>query len=321
MASNDPEPSDAGSQDADAEQQALDLFRELNRYEGRSKEWPSSEVFEEPRRTLANRWQKFHADRDCGSSNLAFHEQIRRRPTGEKWAYQIYCRSCGYDVPEEEILFIGGEWWSEVGWRHYGRPLDDLRLPEDRVLELGPDPDRDALVDALTLSRIEREASFHGVSFQSETYKECEDCGQETMVRFDRRCRMCYDGEWTDQMTSTLEALSDSVRVRNQSFVHRLPENLDPTAIGDRCHTGTILWRRHDDEPAPKLVEVTQCLQDADDGHWEYVLEDPTRTESTQYRQEDLLDCFWDTGLNNRDHLKAVQDNRIRVIWNRVKDR
>jgi len=42
----------------------LDSYRELNQYDERDAEWPSAEVFEHPRRTLANKWQKFPAARD-----------------------------------------------------------------------------------------------------------------------------------------------------------------------------------------------------------------------------------------------------------------
>lgn len=82
---------------------------------------------------------------------------------------------------------------------------------------------------------------------------------------------------------------------------------------------GTILWRRHDNEPAPKLVEVTQRLQDVDSGHMEYVLQDMTHTTRDQYHEDDLADCFWPTGLHNEE-VKPIMDERIREVYQRVCD-
>lgn len=303
------------------EQQKPDTFSEMNRYDERDEDWPSAEVFEEPRRTLGNNWAKFHAARDCGARNVAFVENTTHRPISETYEYSIRCWQCGHHVDEDEVLFIGGDWWHEHGCLEYGKTLEDLFIPPERVLELGPDPDRDELVDALTLSRIERNASVFGLTFGNERYVECEDCGKETFLVFDDKCRMCYDGEWTERMQQTVNAAETSIRERNDSFVHRLEQEIDPLSIKDRAFEDKILWRRHDRERAPKLVVVTQCLQDDADGHWEYVLQDPTLTERHQYRQEDLADCFWDTGLYARDVTKPVQDDRIRALWNRVSGR
>lgn len=303
------------------QQTSIDPFHELNRYDERGEDWPSAEVFKEPRRTLGNRWAKFHAARDCGSRNVAFVENTTHRPTSEKYEFSLRCWQCGHEIDEDEVLFIGGDWFSEHGWMEYGRPLEDLWIPPERVLELGSDPDRDELVHVLNLCRIERNASFHGVSFKNEQYDECEDCGKETMLRFDRRCRMCYDGEWTDQMQSTVESLGISVRERNHSFVHRLESEIDPLSINGRAFEDKILWRRHDAENVPKLVEVTQCLKDDSDGHWEYVITDMTHTSEWRYHEDDLGDCFWDTGLYNNEYAKPVQDDRIREVWERVRER
>lgn len=300
------------------EQKNIDTFREMNRYDERDEDWPSAAVFETPRRTLGNYWMKFHAARDCGARKVFLIENTNHRPTSEKYEYSLRCWQCGHRIDEDEVLFIGGDWYSEHGWREYGRPLEDLWLPQSRVVELGPDPDRAELVRALKLGRIEREASFHGVAFKNERYDECRDCGRETMIRFDRRCRMCYDGEWTDRMQSTVESLGISVRERNHSFVHRLEKHVDPLSIKGRCFEDKILWRRHAQEPAPKLVEVKQCLQDDSDGHWEYVLTDMTHTTEDRYHEDDLADCFWDTGLYNDEHTKPVQDDRIREVYQRV---
>lgn len=82
---------------------------------------------------------------------------------------------------------------------------------------------------------------------------------------------------------------------------------------------GEILYRIHDHEPAPKIVEVVQRLEDVDDGHREYVLADPTHTTRDQYREEDLWDCFWTTGIVN-DEPKPVMDDDVRALYQRVCD-
>ncbi|EMA34114.1 hypothetical protein, partial [Halobiforma nitratireducens] len=119
------------------EQTQIDPFRALNRYDDRFEDWPSKEVFEPPRRTLANGWRKFHADRDCGSRNVYFRESTTHTPVSEKYEYDLVCRDCGYEIPETEVLFVGGQWYRDHGWETYGRPLEDLHLPADRVLALG----------------------------------------------------------------------------------------------------------------------------------------------------------------------------------------
>ena len=306
----------------DTDQQVLDAFREMNRYDGRNDDWPSDVVYTEPRRTLSNYWQKFHAARDCGRDKLAFVEQNTHHSTSEKYEYKIRCWECGHEVPEDEILFIGGDWFSRHGWQHYGRALNNLWLPPERVLALGHDPDRDELEDALELTRIEREGSFLsplGVSDPND-WRECEACGHDTPLLFDDRCRMCYDGEWTERMQNSLIAFERVVREHiNDSFVHRLPRKVDPLAPTGTAYPGRILWRRHDMEGTSKLVEVTQRLKDEDDGHYEYVLWDPTHTNRWQYGEEDLAGCFWDTGLTN-DEVKPVLDDRIRQVYQRVCD-
>lgn len=307
--------------DGASEQQKLDLFGEMNRYGHRHEDWPSDAVFDPPRRTLANYWRKWHAARDCGASSVRFVEQTTHRSTREKYAYDLRCWSCGHRVPEDEILFIGGDWFSQRGWEVARRSLDDLWLPEERVLELGPDPDREDLRDALDLTRVENGAQVPPPPFDTDKFRSCEACGHEVPVRFDDRCRMCYDGPWTDRMQQSLTALERHVREwHNNSFVHRLEQNIDPLRFGDVAAENAILWRRHDAESTSKLVEVTGRFEDVDDGHMEYVVEDPTLTCRWQYREEDLADCFWATGLYNKEHTKAVQDDRIREVYQRVCD-
>ncbi|WMT10291.1 hypothetical protein NP511_22105 (plasmid) [Natrinema thermotolerans] len=299
----------------DPDQTQIDPFRELNRYDDRTEDWRSSTVYEPPRRTVANGWAKFHADRGCGSDRVRYVEGSGSVASSDTYDYDLRCWSCGYRVDEDAVLFVGGEWFREHGWRHFGRPVDDLSIPADRVLDLGPNPDQNELIRALNLTRIERKASVFGLSFGNESYDDCEDCGQETYLLFDGRCRMCYDGEWTDRMQQTLDAAERSIRERNGSFIHRLGDQIDPLSIKDRAFEDKILWRRHDAEPVPKLVEVTQCLTDDSDGHWEYVLTDIAHTREWRYHEDDLADCFWDTGLYNGD-----RDDRIRDVWERVKE-
>lgn len=309
-------PGSESSEDVDEPvQQRLDLFSEMNRYDERGAVYPSSEVYEHPRRTLHNYWVKFHAARDCGAAKVSYLEETTHRSTGEKYEYRLFCWSCGHDVEEDEVLFIGGDWYSRYGWEIYRRAVEDVRITEDRVLELGPDPDREALERVLRLSRIEREASVFGVSFGNEQYRECEDCGQETILRFDDRCRMCYDDEWTENMTETIETLAIQVRERNGSYRHRLPNRLDPVTPG--AGTGKMLWRRHDAEATTKLVEVVQRFEDVDSGERYYQLTDPTHTEYWTYHEDDLVDCFWYTGLYNKE-VKPVMDDRIREVYQRV---
>lgn len=94
---------------------------------------------------------------------------------------------------------------------------------------------------------------------------------------------------------------------------------MTPTEPGGLAGEGEILWRRHDAENTDKVVEVTQRLEDYDDGHMEYVLEDPTRTYRWQYHEDDLNSCFWTTGIIN-DETKAVMNDRVREIYQRVCD-
>jgi hypothetical protein len=185
-------------------QTSIQPFDDMNRYDGRhcrtDDGYPinSEAVYAPPRRTRANGWVKFHATHDCGKQNVRFIEHTSWYTSSERHEYRLYCGSCRHRVDEADVLFIGGDWYQEWGWRTYGRGLDDLFIPPERVLELGPDPDEGALKQVLDIGRIERGASvwFNTVT-DRDRWKECEDCGHEVPVRFDDRCRMCYDGPWT----------------------------------------------------------------------------------------------------------------------------
>lgn len=305
---------------SDTEQAALDTYREMNRYDGRDEDWRSDAVYTEPRRTLANGWMKFHAVRDCGARKVYYVEETNSRPTSETYEYALRCWDCGHRVDEDDVLFIGGEWFDQHGWLAYGNTTDKLNLPADRVLDLGPDPDREELVDALELTRIEQNASVFGLTFGNERYHECADCGRETFLVFDDHCRMCYDGEWTDRMQSIVESAETSIRERNNSFVHRLESHVDPLSIHGRAYEDKVLWRRHDAENVSKLVVVTQCLQDDSDGHWEYILTDLTHTSEWRYHEDDLAACFWDTGLYDREQDQPGLEGKLRETHQRVCD-
>jgi hypothetical protein len=293
----------------------------MNRYDERDEDWPSAAVFEPPRRTLGNYWVKFHATRDCGAQKVALVENTSHRPTSEKHEYSLRCWDCGHRIDETEVLFVGGDWFSQHGWQYFGRLVDDLWLPRKRVLELGPDPDRDELVRALELGRIEREGSgLTGFLFGQGNWYECDDCGHETVLTYDGYCRMCYDGEWTDRMQDDVVTLARLVRERNHSYRHRLPRQLTPTRPTGRAGRNEILWRRHEFEGTTKLVEVLGRYENVDTDRVEYQLTDPTHTEYWRYCAEDLDDCFWATGLYNRDEPKPVMDDRIREVYQRICD-
>ena len=294
-------------------QTVIEPFRELNNYHGRGKDYRSEEVFASPRRTLDNGWQKFHADRDCGSNNVRFIEETSHSSTGERWSYNIYCGDCGHKIPEDEILFVGGQWYRENGWQGYGRPIEDLHLPEHRVLSLGPQPSEDELTHALNLTRIEGNASALGISFGHESYNECDTCGHETFLLYDDDCRMCYDGEWTERMQETLLSVENSIRVQNNSFVHRLPDHIDPLSIHNRLFEDKVLWRYTPHDDLPKIAVVTKCFENRNTGDNEYVLTNKDGSDTWLIHQNEVEDVFWDTGLNLTDEDKATDMDELQL--------
>ena len=307
-------------------QTSIQPFDEMNRYDGRDRRtedgYPinSDEVYAPPRRTVANGWAKFHAVRDCGEQNVRYVEHTSWHTTSERHEYRLYCFSCRYEVDESDVLFIGGDWWNENGWRTYGRPVDDLFIPPERVLDLGPDPDEDELKDVLNIGRIERESGSLWHPFHTDRFEPCDECGNEVPIQFDGKCRMCYDGPWTDRLQKDVEIQANRVREWvNSSYKHKLEQHVDPLFVGGKPGEGEVLWRRHDMEGTTKLVIVTKRLEDMDDGHREYELWDPTYTEKWQYREEDLADLFWSTGLYDR-HSEGVGNEEIREAYQWVCD-
>ncbi|WP_135306336.1 hypothetical protein [Haloarcula amylovorans] len=306
----------------ESEQAALDTYRELNRYDDRHKDYRSSAVYESPRRTVGNHWMKFHATRDCGTGKVYYIESTTRGTASEKYGFDLRCWDCGHRVDEDEVLFIGGDWYGQEGILAYGDTADKLNLPADRVLDLGPDPDREELLHALELTHIEQKVGpFAGGPLRPEQGGECEDCDHAVPLLFGDYCRMCYDGEWTERMQNALKAYERKIRVwHNDSFVHRLESHVDPLSTKGRAFEDKVLWRRRDDEDTTKLVVVKQCLQDDADGHWEYVLTDLTHTYEWRYHEHDLADCFWDTCLYDREQGQPGQEGKLRETHQRVCD-
>lgn len=189
------------------EQESIDPFRHQNRYNDRNADWPSEEVFTHPLRTIHNGWQKWHADRDCGRETVNYLENNSGRVAGERYEYVLYCFNCGHKVPENEVLFIEDDWYYDHAMNVHEAMFDDLWLPSERVLELGPNPDMDELLHALDLTRVEKSARSDllqcGIPAWDGPY-ECEDCGDEIAARLDGCCDECYDGELTDEMVSSV---------------------------------------------------------------------------------------------------------------------
>lgn len=310
------------SESTSTRQSKLQPFIEMNRYADRDSDIPSDEVYLPPRRTLNNHWRKFHAARDCGERSVRYCEQNSHKPVSDRYEYGLYCFSCGYAIPENEVLFIGGDWWNEYGWRTFGRPLDDLFIPAERVLELGPNPDEDELKHALNLGRIEREcqSGMIGIRLPDNTFNDCQTCGQSTFITFDGDCRMCYNGELTDRMLDTLRAWGVQVREHNESYVHRLERYVDPCSIGGIAAHHQILWRRQSDGESPKLVEVYRRLEDKDNGSIEYILSDPTRSKTWRVTDDELREQYWSTELWADEHEPPVEDEEIRSVWENVED-
>lgn len=284
------------------QQTNIDQYRVMNRYDERNQPWPSTTVYESPRRTTRNGWAKFHADRECGRKNVVYVEARSRGITTDKREYRLRCTSCGHFIDEDEVLFIGGKWYNTVGIRHYTRPVDQLMIPPERVLELGPNPDQEELINALEVSWAESQMSTHGLAFGCESYSECEDCGEETFVLFGDQCRMCYGGEITEQMWDVLGSLERSIRERNGSFVHRLPEKVDPLASLDQIPRHRVLWRRcsnPETETYPRVIVIKDLLESQVTGERTYVATDPRDGSTYRISEDEIGELFYDTGASD----------------------
>ena len=58
----------------------------------------------------------------------------------------------------------------------------------------------------------------------------------------------------------------------------------------------TVLVRKQSEELVETVLEVTQRYRDLDSECFEYALECPTHTARYRYHEEDLEECFLDTG-------------------------
>lgn len=107
-----------------------------------------------PQKHNRNGWKKYHAKMDCGAETVWYTENPWR--TGDPW--QLYCARCGRAVEKEEVLMINDSWYYEFDEEHgMVRSFDDLHLAPDRVLELGPDPDGEELIEAIAEQKKENE--------------------------------------------------------------------------------------------------------------------------------------------------------------------
>lgn len=305
------------SEKEDNSQSKIDPFYELNKYNEKTEDWPSAKAFETPRRTIYNGWRKFHADKGCGSDNVIYIEN-KNTPIGEKYEYKLYCLDCGHEIDESEVLFIGGEWYRKQGWKTYGDTLENLHIPEHRILSLGPNPDQDELMGVLNITRIEQNLSSFGMTFRNESYDSCIQCGKETFLLFDEKCRMCYDGKVTNRMKDVLNTLVDQIRQRNNSFAHKLEKQIDPLSIKNRAFEGKILWRKNNKIDSPKVVEVIKCLQDDSDNSWMYIISDFKHEYEMLVDQDEIKDHFWDTGLYNKNNKKPIENDRLHDIYFRL---
>lgn len=107
-----------------------------------------------PQKHNRNGWKKYHTRLDCGSETVWYAENPWR--TDGPW--QLYCAKCGRGVGEDEVLFINDSWYYEFDEEHgMTRLFDRLHLSPERVLDLGPDPDGEVLVDAIAAQKEENE--------------------------------------------------------------------------------------------------------------------------------------------------------------------
>lgn len=108
---------------------------------------PSDRCTDEiPQKHNRNGWKKYHARMDCGGETVWFIENPWQ--AGGPWS--LYCAKCGRAVDEDEVLFINSSWYYEFEEDHgMLRLFDRLHLAPDRVLELGPDPRGEELIEAI----------------------------------------------------------------------------------------------------------------------------------------------------------------------------
>lgn len=313
-------------QENSTQQQKLDLYRVLNRYPNATDDFRSDAVYKPPLRTLTNWWQKYHARHDCGHV-VRYIESSTSVVHSDKYEFDLYCTRCKHRVDETDVLFIGGDWFEQHGWEFFERPLEDLRLPAHRVCELGPDPDREELEDALTITRIERNASIPPMMAWKDDelfdkFKACNECENDVPIRFDGLCRMCYDGPWTDRLMQSIHALSNAIRVNwNDSFAHRVTDKIDPEHPSS-ISPGSVLWRwvNTDDVAAeyPKVIVVTNSYTNDGDETLLKVLPLHDMTENIYMEATDVADVYWDTSLYCRNPESPCDNDAVAALRDRL---
>lgn len=94
--------------------------------------------------------------------------------------------------------------------------------------------------------------------------------------------------EWLKNLLTRVKSAPPTTIVEMTEFDHSVRE-------------GAMLRRRHEEERTEVLLEVVSRFEDIDDGHYEYELLCSTHTGYYQCRDEDLKDCFADTGFTTRN--------------------
>lgn len=124
--------------------------RTYERDDGTPGEIPPDEVFLPPLRTVANGWQKYHAASECGHKTVYYVENTSTpQRTTDRYDWKLACGRCGHHIRWKDVLYISEEWFYSRNETFGYRMFDNLRLSEEQVLDLGPDPVESVLVDAI----------------------------------------------------------------------------------------------------------------------------------------------------------------------------
>ena len=132
--------------------------RTYERDDGSMGEIPPDEIFLPPIRTVANGWQKYHAKRDCGRGTVYYVENTSTpQRTTDRYDWKLACGKCRHHVRWDEVLYISEEWFYSRNEAFGYRMFDNLRLSEEQVLDLGPDPMESKLIDAIKTAFEDRD--------------------------------------------------------------------------------------------------------------------------------------------------------------------
>lgn len=122
---------------------------------------PPDEIFLRPLRTAANGWQKYHAARECGAKGVYYIENTSTpQRTTDRYDWKLACGMCDHHIRWDEVLFISEEWFYSRNQAFGYEMFDNLRLSEEQVLDLGPDPMESKLVDAIQTAFENRERAI-----------------------------------------------------------------------------------------------------------------------------------------------------------------